>query len=184
MAKRVTFEIFLERSINVFGDKYDYSKVVFEKVDKKVIIVCKEHGEYLMRPRAHYVDKRGCPKCNKTGKSGFSTSKENPWIGETKYIYLIEVVNDNERFLKFGVSVNGVILRLKKGEFPYQYNILFEKKIKDGNIAIEIEQKLKTKYHSKIGYKTALSFRGDTECLDYGIKEHLLKDIIKITNKI
>ena len=184
MAKRITFEIFLERSQNVFGDRYDYSKVVFEKVDKKVIIICKEHGEYLMRPRAHYVDKRGCQKCNKTGKSGFSTSKENPWVGETKYIYLVEVLEKDERFLKFGVSVNGVIKRLKKGEFPYQYNILFEKKIKDGNKAIEIEQKLKEKYHSKIGYKTSLPFRGDTECLDFGIKEHLIKDLTILTKKL
>tara|TARA_R110001606_G_C15259322_1_gene638270 strand:- start:227 stop:781 length:555 start_codon:yes stop_codon:yes gene_type:complete len=184
MAKRITFEIFLERSQNVFGDRYDYSKVEFEKVDKKVIIICKEHGEFLMRPRAHYVDRRGCPKCNKTGKSGFSTSKENPWINEPKDIYLVEVVNDNERFLKFGVSVNGVVERLKKGEFPYQYNILFEKRIKDGNKAIELEQKLKEKYHTKIGYKTSLSFRGDTECLDFGIKEHLSKDLTMLTKNL
>ncbi|MFA7650737.1 MAG: hypothetical protein WCY06_10455 [Flavobacteriaceae bacterium] len=184
MGKRITFEVFLERSQKVFGDRYDYSKVIFEKVDKKVTIICKKHGEFLMRPRAHYVDRRGCPKCNKTGKSGFSTSLENPWVRDSKDIYLVEIVNDDEKFLKFGVSVNGVVERLKKGEFPYQYNILFEKRIKDGNKALEVEHKLKDKYRSKIGYKTSLPFRGDTECLDYGIKEHLLKDLTTLTKNL
>ena len=69
---RTTIEDFLERSINAHGNTYDYSKVVYETVDKKVIIDCKIHGEFLMRPRAHYTDLRGCPNCEDGKKSGFS----------------------------------------------------------------------------------------------------------------
>lgn len=172
---RTTVNTFLERAKEVHGDKYDYSKVEYETTEKKVIIICPEHGEFLMRPRAHYADKRGCPNCNKTGKSGFHKS---PWYEKSKLIYLIELFGNGERFLKFGVTDNEVKERIIKGQISYSYEILFAKKISGAN---EIEDKLKSKY-LKIPYKPELSFRGSSECLEYGIKEHLLKDLKRILN--
>lgn len=177
MAIKPTLEIFLERAKKVHGEKYDYSKVVYTRVQDKVIIICPEHGDFEMRPKAHYDDHRGCPNCDKSGKSGFSYN--SPWISKSKYIYLIEVVTDDEKFLKFGVTVNGVKKRFQKGQLPYEYNILFEKEIKNGDGANSIEAKLKTKYLT-VAYTASLTFRGDTECLDYGIKEHLLKDLKRL----
>lgn len=170
---------FLERAKEVHGDRYDYTKVEYETTEKKVIIICKEHGEFLMRPRAHYADKRGCPNCDKTGKSGFHKS---PWYVEPKRLYLIEFYGNGERFLKFGVTGNEVVERIIKGQIQYNYKILFNEKFKDGEKAIEIEKKLKSKY-LKIPYVPEMSFRGSSECLEYGIKEHLLKDLDRIINK-
>jgi protein-arginine kinase activator protein McsA len=60
-AKLTSFEVIQEFK-RVHGDKYDYSKVKFKNVDSKVIIICKEHGEFLQTPYSH---KKGvaCPKC-------------------------------------------------------------------------------------------------------------------------
>lgn len=174
---KTNFNDFLERSKEVHGDRYDYSKVEYETTEKKVIIVCKLHGDFLIRPRAHYSDNRGCPECDNTGKSGFHKS---PWYQKSKYIYLIEFFGNGERFLKFGVTKNNVKERITKGQIPYNYNILFERKFVDGEKAIEIEKKLKSKY-LKISYIPKLNFRGNTECLEYGVKEHLLRDL-KIIN--
>lgn len=177
MSTRTTINTFLERSKKIHGDKYDYSKVDYKGVHKRVIIICPEHGEFDLRARAHYDEKRGCPKCDKTGKSGFHKS---PWIDKPKTIYLIEIIQKDERFLKFGVTVEKELKkRFQKGQFPYNYNVIFEKRMLDGKKANEIEEKLKSKY-PKISYKTSISFRGDTECLDYGIKQHLLKDLNRI----
>lgn len=178
MSNRTTLETFLERAFEAHGDKYDYSKVDYQGVNHRVIIICPEHGEFILRPKAHYDDKRGCPKCDKSGKSGFHNSD---WVSKPKYIYLIELFGNGERFLKFGVTVNKVDERVLKGQIPYTYKELFKEKIKDGKKAIEIEKKLKSKY-LKIPYTPQLSFRGDTECLEYGIKEHLLKDLKRIIN--
>ena len=51
------------------GDKYDYSKVKYEKLNKDVCIICPEHGEFWQTPNAHL--RGGCPKCsfNKMGKN-------------------------------------------------------------------------------------------------------------------
>lgn len=177
MAEKITQAVILERFKKAFGNDYDYSKVVFKKVDEKVIIICPKHGDFLMRPRAHYADKRGCPKCDDSGKSGFSTNSK--WILKPKFVYLIEVVNDVEKFLKFGVTVEDEIkTRFDKGQIPYLYNILFEKYVEDGKKAHEIEDKIKAKY-PKISFEPSKAFRGHTECLEYGIKEHILRDLKK-----
>ena len=44
------------------GDKYDYSKVVYEHSNKPVTIICKVHGEFLQRP-ANHIKGQNCPKC-------------------------------------------------------------------------------------------------------------------------
>ena len=178
MSKRTTVETFLERAKIVHGEKYDYSKVNYRGVNKRVIIICPEHGEFDLRPKAHYDDNRGCPNCDKSGKSGFHKSE---WYVESKFLYLIEFYGNGERFLKFGVTVNGVKDRVLKGQIPYTYETLFEEKIKDGVKAIDIEKKLKSKY-LKIPYKPELHFSGNTECLEYGIKAHLLKDLNRLIN--
>jgi len=56
-------ELFIEKSKLVHGDRYDYSKVDYKNSGTKVIIICKEHGEFLQKPVYHYWNKAGCPKC-------------------------------------------------------------------------------------------------------------------------
>ena len=47
----------------IHNNKYDYSKVVYNKGKEKVCIICPEHGEFWQTPNSH---KRGCgcPKCS------------------------------------------------------------------------------------------------------------------------
>lgn len=61
--KRTT-EWFIENARKIHGDKYDYSKAVYEKNDKKLCVICPKHGEFWVTPNQH-MDKRkkGCPKC-------------------------------------------------------------------------------------------------------------------------
>ena len=66
--KRLTQEECLKRFKEIHGDKYDYSKVVFNNVDEKVCIICKEHGEFWQTPYKHINRKQGCPYCSKNVK--------------------------------------------------------------------------------------------------------------------
>ena len=61
--KKLTYGIFIEKAKKVHGDKYDYSKVVYKNVDKKVCIICPEHGEFWQTPYKHITRKQGCPIC-------------------------------------------------------------------------------------------------------------------------
>lgn len=53
---------FIEKSKKIHGDKYDYSKVNYINNTKKIIIICKDHGEFLQSPASHLAEK-GCNKC-------------------------------------------------------------------------------------------------------------------------
>ena len=55
---------FIEKARKVHGDRYDYSKVEYKGNKTKVIIICKEHGEFEQTPTKHYM-KRGCPLCSR-----------------------------------------------------------------------------------------------------------------------
>lgn len=57
-----TLETFLARAKAVHGDKYDYSRVVYRGVQKKVEIVCPEHGSFWQIPMDHQKG-RGCIPC-------------------------------------------------------------------------------------------------------------------------
>lgn len=59
-----TLEVFLEKARKVHGDKYDYSLVEYQGSEKKIRIVCPEHGEFLQTPNMHLRGRR-CPTCGK-----------------------------------------------------------------------------------------------------------------------
>jgi len=54
---------FIIKAKQIHGDKYDYSKVVFENNLKEVIIKCKKHGEFMQLPKTHKRG-NGCNKCS------------------------------------------------------------------------------------------------------------------------
>lgn len=53
--------VFINKAIEVHGNKYDYSKVDYISATDKVIIICPKHGEFLQQPSAHFS--YGCLQC-------------------------------------------------------------------------------------------------------------------------
>ena len=62
VGKRKTTEDFINQARKIHGNKYDYSKVVYQGATTKVCIVCPEHGEFWQTPSMH-LNGQGCPKC-------------------------------------------------------------------------------------------------------------------------
>lgn len=62
--KKLTNETFFERAFEKWGDEYTYEHVQYEKNNKKVLITCKEHGDFPVTPN-HFLAGRGCPFCAK-----------------------------------------------------------------------------------------------------------------------
>lgn len=75
MGKQINTEIFIQRAKGIHGDKYDYSKVVYNGYDNKVCIICPKHGEFWQEPSSHIGKQHcGCPSCaglNKMNKDDF-----------------------------------------------------------------------------------------------------------------
>jgi hypothetical protein len=71
--------LFIKKSIEIHGDRYDYSKVVYENNLKEVIIICKEHGEFLQLPKTHKRG-NGCIHCALISRKNKRTKKPEQFI--------------------------------------------------------------------------------------------------------
>jgi hypothetical protein len=62
MPKKLTTEIFIQKSILIHGDKYDYSLVDYIDSHTKIKIICPLHGIFEHKPNWHLngVSCRGC----------------------------------------------------------------------------------------------------------------------------
>lgn len=59
----MTKEEFISKAKEVYGDKYDYSEVVYAGYQTKVRIICPEHGVFEKTP-SHFLRGQGCPYCS------------------------------------------------------------------------------------------------------------------------
>lgn len=53
---------FIEKAKKVHGDNYDYSKSVYVRSSEKLIVICPNHGEFLISPNYH-LRGGGCTAC-------------------------------------------------------------------------------------------------------------------------
>jgi len=61
----MTRDEFVSRSVEIHGNKYDYSLVDYHTSDKHVIIICSKHRRFHQTPNAHLAGK-GCARCNES----------------------------------------------------------------------------------------------------------------------
>ena len=59
---KFTTEQFIAEAKKVHGNKFDYSKSEYKGGDKKICIICPEHGEFWQVAKTH-INGCGCPKC-------------------------------------------------------------------------------------------------------------------------
>jgi len=62
MPKRVTKYDFINNAKTKHGDNYEYSLVDYVNSATKIIIGCKQHGNFEQTPNSH-LKGQGCPKC-------------------------------------------------------------------------------------------------------------------------
>ena len=64
---RMTTEEFIKKSIDVHDNFYSYTKSKYTNSRTKIIITCKEHGDFNQLPLNHFKGS-GCPDCYITKK--------------------------------------------------------------------------------------------------------------------
>ena len=68
LCKRVvTTESFVAEAKEIYGDRYDYSKIDYKNREHRVVVTCPIHGDFQVFAREH-LDGKGCPKCEKGEK--------------------------------------------------------------------------------------------------------------------
>ena len=103
-------EEFIKKSKEIHDDRYDYSKVEYKNVIEKVIIICKEHGDFLQTPNGH-LDGRGCYKC---GYNMFIFSN-NDFINKAKEIHNDKYGYSKINYIKMNEKV--IIICKEHGDF-------------------------------------------------------------------
>lgn len=61
--KTSTKEEFIEKSVALYENKFDYSKAIYDNNKTKVEIICPEHGSFFQKPNDHLMG-HGCSGCS------------------------------------------------------------------------------------------------------------------------
>ena len=117
MAKRLTQEDVISAFKDVHGDTYDYSKVVYSGSDNKVLIICKDHGDFYQSPYWHKKG-QGCNLCGyaragrlqKEESSRTFVSKANK-VHNGKYTYENVVIDGMNNKVSITCPVHGDFLQ-------------------------------------------------------------------------
>lgn len=60
--KKLTTQEFIEKAKKIHDNKYDYSEVDYTGAGNNIIVICKDHGKFNIKPYNH-LSGQGCPKC-------------------------------------------------------------------------------------------------------------------------
>ena len=74
-------ELFINESVKLHGDKYDYSIVDFSRKNDRIEIICPIHGLFETTPHIHLLG-CGCPKC-----AGIAKLSNEEFIEKSKSIH-------------------------------------------------------------------------------------------------
>lgn len=141
---------FVARANEVHGNYYDYSKTEFVRMDKKVTITCRDHGDFVQEANSH-ARGAGCPSC-----AGYGYKRTEP-----AYLYCLK--SEDGAFLKVGITAD-IKTRMSKltGATPFEFN-LEHKIFTNGGMAHDKEMEI----HSKFMSAGLSGFDGCTEWLRY-----------------
>jgi predicted RNA-binding Zn-ribbon protein involved in translation (DUF1610 family) len=89
MSHKKTEKEFINDSIKIHGEKYDYSQVIYVSNKCPVKIVCPKHGVFMQRPNTHLNLKNihGCPKCGIKTRTDKRRSSLHIFIEKAKNVF-------------------------------------------------------------------------------------------------
>lgn len=168
-------KLFIFKANLVHGNKYVYPQFVYYNGKQKIDIICPTHGIFKQKIEAHLIG-NGCKKC----ANDLSTFSNKKWADKFKHkictLYLIELYNEYERFVKIGITANGVKYRFSNLK-NYNYKVIIEIKGSSHYIA-ELESSI-LKNYKKFKYKEAnIDVGGNTETFKIEIKDKIYADLL------
>lgn len=110
---------FIVKAKEIHGDRYDYSKVNYEHNLKEVIIICKEHGEFLQLPKTHKRG-NGCIQCGINSRATKRTRLIDEFIKEAKLVHEDKYDYTKVEYCKSSVKIT-IICKIH-GEFKQTPN--------------------------------------------------------------
>jgi hypothetical protein len=75
-ANRISTEEFIERSIKIHGNRYDYSRCDYTHINNEIVLICEKHGSFKQKA-GHHLSGKGCAKCANEAKSVYQATDKN-----------------------------------------------------------------------------------------------------------
>jgi hypothetical protein len=118
--QRDTKDKFIEKAIMKHGDKYNYSKVKYINSNTKIIIICKEHGEFPQQPNNH-LQGNGCPDCHLDIMGKWNKSNNDEFISKSIIVHGNRY--DYSKVDYKGSNIEVIIICKEHGEFSQQPSV-------------------------------------------------------------
>lgn len=172
---------YIEKFKKATKNTYDYSNFNFIDSDTKIEIICEQHGSFYKRV-GQVSNSPDCPICTQCILNNFKFSDWNKMCpGNPGTLYIIQCFNDQELFIKIGITCDSTNRRFHTNKsMPYNYIIIREIKNMDRRIIWNLEKEIKTTFLEQL-YSPKIKFGGSlTECF----KTEALDDIVNLTNPL
>ena len=165
-------EDFVGKAVLKYGDKFTYELADYKSATESITITCPKHGSFEQTPN-RFLNGQTCPRCRyKESPQNFHLLKEKR---NNSVLYVIECYNDDEKFIKIGVTTKNVKSRFSSPrDMPYNYNILREFRYSNIDAAFSLETEF-LKFTKNAIYTPKLNFSGQTETRNANIKDPFLE---------
>jgi hypothetical protein len=113
LSKQSNTNEFINKSIIIHGNKYDYSVTNYIKNNIKTKIICKKHGEFIQMPHSH-LEVEGCPRCgNEIISDRLKMTldmfiKKANLIHNNVYSYNETIYKKSDEKIKIGCKIHGI----------------------------------------------------------------------------
>lgn len=116
----LTKKEFIKRLNKKHNNFYDYSKVEFESLFDKIIIICPIHGEFKQQAKLHRLG-QGCPKCGDSKKGSSKKDTTKSFIKKARKVHGYKYDYSKVEYLSSQKHV--IIICKKHGEFLQTPNV-------------------------------------------------------------
>ena len=125
LKRKKTIEKFIEDAKKIHADKYDYSKSIYINDNSKIVIICKDHGEFEQKATNHLQGK-GCNKCADIIRAVKKSKPADKFILDAKNIHGDKYCYENVIYKN---SKTNVLITCKKhGDFYITPSNLLKRK--------------------------------------------------------
>lgn len=187
ITSRKSTEYIVNKFKDVHGNRYVYKNTVYVKSSDKVLVECREHGEFRISPHDH-IGGKGCSICgNKKKRFGVGASK-NTLIAKSLSktngklnFYIIKCWGGAEIFYKFGVTTGKIKKRFAGKNMPYNYQLLTL--ITGDSSSVYDFELLFSRLAYQDNYRPLVYFGGHGECFSK-FSEIMLKNICEFKDNL
>ena len=94
--------LFISKAIEMWGDRWDYTKVVYTNNHSKVTIGCSMHGDFYQPAKYHLKGRMGCPGCysNSSTTQEFVSKAEKKLGKRWDYSEVVYIHSDSKVTIK------------------------------------------------------------------------------------